>query len=78
MNEQTMIQTALTEWRNINSNSRRWAKFECVRFPLETRVAVKHGTIHSNGQKEVAIGTIIWSLRHDTGRFDGPTRLTHV
>lgn len=77
MNEQWMIQTALTEWRNINSNPRTWATFEAVRFPLETRVAVKHGTIHSNGQKEIAIGTIIWSLRHDTGRYDGPTRLTH-
>lgn len=76
MNEQWIIQTALTEWRNINANPRKWATFEAVRFPLETRIAVKHGAIHSNGMKEIAIGTIVWSLRHDTGKY-GVSRLTH-
>jgi hypothetical protein len=77
MNEQDMIDLALAEWRSINAQHDRWATFEAVRFPLETRCAVKHGTVHSNGFKETAIGTIIWSYRHDNGRYEGPTRLTH-
>lgn len=76
MYEQWMIQTALTEWRNINSNPRTWATFEAVRFPLETRVAVKWGNIHTNGQKERAIETIVWSIRHDNGLY-GQVRLSH-
>lgn len=77
MTEQAMINFALTEWRVINGDTRKWATFEAVRFPLETRCAVKWGTIHSDGTKEATIQTIVRAYRHDTNKYSHAI-LNHV
>lgn len=69
MTEKEIIDGALNEWRDINSRPRTWARFEAVAFPLETRCAIKSGVIHSDGTKELTDQTIIWSLRHDNGKY---------
>ena len=76
MNEQLMIEEALAEWKKINSDPRKWATFEAVRFSRDIRCAVKWGTIHANGSRETAIQTIVWTL-YDSGRCDS-VRVTHV
>jgi hypothetical protein len=65
----------LADWRELNASPRNWASFEAVRFKHETRYAIKWGTIHSNGMKEIPIQTIVYTL-YDTGRCDA-VRLTH-
>lgn len=70
MTERSMIGFALAEWRVINGDARKWATFEAVRFPLETRCVVKWGTIHSDGSKECAIQAIIRSFRHDINKYE--------
>ena len=65
----------LDDWRELNAGWRRWASFEAVRFKHETRYAIKWGAIHTDGTKECAIQTIVYTLR-DTGRCNA-VRLTH-
>jgi hypothetical protein len=56
------IQKALSDWRTINADPRKWATFEAVQFGHERVVRVTWGVIHSNGYKECAIQTITFFL----------------
>lgn len=76
MTEHEMIEDALSEWRKLNSAKKKWAVFESVRFNWASACAVRWGTIHTNGVKELPIETIVWIL-YDNGRFD-KTRLSHT
>lgn len=70
-----LAQLVLDDWRELNAGWRRWASFEAVRFKHETRYAIKWGSIHTDGTKEIPIQTIVYTL-YDTGRCDA-VRLTH-
>ena len=59
------IQEALNDWRTINSDQRRWARFDALQSRNERVVHVEWGVVHSDGSKECAIQTICYSLRKD-------------
>lgn len=59
------IEKALSDWRTINADPRKWATFEAIQFDNERVVRVTWGVIHSDGTKEIALQTITFFLEKD-------------
>jgi hypothetical protein len=57
-----LLQAALKDWNDMNTN-RQWAKIYCTGFT----VYIDYGTIHSNGDRERAIGSRSYYLSDNGG-----------
>lgn len=59
------IAEAINDCNKMNTD-RQWARLEILPFKNETICRLEYGAIHSNGQRERAIGTWNYSMRDGT------------